>query len=178
MSDPSGYPAFRADSRGNRLERWTATQAQGGHVLWLRGPAEAVGQVYAAAPWYQARSVPVDAVIRGWTHALFSPEPSVSPPVRQLLDLLREIVSVPSPHGVDFVLALDWYKDPVQGADPRTWPNTKAGELVNSGQVPVPAAGRPPGGSGPRSSRAALQCHQQACPLARCQGHPERSRAR
>lgn len=134
MSDPSGYPAFRADSRGNRLERWTAAQAQGGHVLRLRGPAEAVGQVCTAALTYQARALPAGEVIRGWNHVLFSPEPSVSPPVRQLLDLLREIVSVPSPQGIDFVLALDWYKVPIQGADPRAWPNTEAGELVYSGK--------------------------------------------
>ncbi len=53
MSNPSGYPGFQADSRGNRLEWWTATQAQGGHLLWLRGPTEAAGQVCATAPWYR-----------------------------------------------------------------------------------------------------------------------------
>jgi predicted amidophosphoribosyltransferase len=56
---------------------------------------------------------------------------------------------VPSPQAVDLALALDWYKDPVQGTDPRSWPNTQAGELVSSGKYryrqqagPQEAAGR------------------------------------
>ena len=142
MSDSVSYPPFRHDPRGNRLEWWATTQTQSGHVLWLRGPIEAVWQIQAVDPAYREVRYVTDA--RGWTHTLASPEPAVKPAVRLLLDLLKEIVIVPS-GAIDLVAALDWYKIPAEGMDPYQWPNTEAGELVSSGkyryrQVPGPQA--------------------------------------
>jgi predicted amidophosphoribosyltransferase len=54
--------------------------------------------------------------------------------VRQLLELLGEVISLPSLPPIRFAIALDWYKIPVDGVDPRNWPNTEAGELVNRGK--------------------------------------------
>ncbi len=95
MPDPVSYPPFRHDPRGNRLEWWKTTQIQSGHVLWLRGPMEAVRQVQAVDPTYQAVRHVTDT--SGWTHALPSSEPVVKPAVRLLLDLLKEIITWATP---------------------------------------------------------------------------------
>ena len=142
MPDPVSYPPFRHDPRGNRLEWWTTTQTQSGHVLWLRGPMEAVRQVQAVDPAY--RDVRHVTDTSGWTHVLPSPEPVVKPAVRLLLDLLKEIIIVPS-GAIDLVAALDWYKIPAEGVDSYQWQNTETGELVSSGkyryrQAPGPQA--------------------------------------
>jgi hypothetical protein len=43
MPDSAGSVPFYYDRRGNRLEGWATTiPPQGGHLLWLRGPADEV----------------------------------------------------------------------------------------------------------------------------------------
>jgi hypothetical protein len=138
MTNPAGYSPFYSDPRGNRLELWRLTRAQGGTLLWLRGPAEVARQVQAAAPEYQSCPLSSDAIAKGWTHVLLAPQavpepPSVRPEIWQLLTLLTEIVSVPISPTVDFALALDWYKKP-EGEDPYDWPNTEVGDLVSAGK--------------------------------------------
>ncbi|HEV2252323.1 MAG TPA: phosphoribosyltransferase [Streptosporangiaceae bacterium] len=54
--------------------------------------------------------------------------------VRQLLDLLDGVVSLPCSPPIKFAIALDWYKIPVDGVDHRDWPNTEIGELVHRGK--------------------------------------------
>jgi predicted amidophosphoribosyltransferase len=54
--------------------------------------------------------------------------------VRQLLELLGEVMSLPSLPPIKFAIALDWYKIPVDGVEPRNWPNTEVGELVHRGK--------------------------------------------
>lgn len=133
----SGFAAsmpFYRDPRGNRLEAWTiTTAADGGHVLWLRGPDEVTQQIMALAPLY--RLLPPSATAGPtWTHALLSPSSSMQEPVGLLLQLLTEVLSLPSPVGVDAALALDWYKKPEEGVDPYQWDNTPVGQLVRSGK--------------------------------------------
>ena len=149
MSNTTGYTPFHYDSRGNRLEQWTTREAPDGHELWLRGSIDVVRQVRAVAPEY--RSLPHSTVgTSGWTHALFSPEPEVKPLVRSLLDLLTEILSIPtSSSAIDFAVALDWHKVAVEGLDSNDWPRTEAGNLVYLGKYryrerpkPQAAAGR------------------------------------
>jgi len=133
MSAFDGSIPFRRDSRGNRLEGWTATTVARGHVLWLRGPVEVVQQVTALAPEY--RLLP-DSVAAGptWTHALQSPSPTVPEPARVLLVLMTEVVCLPSPPNVDLALALDWYKKPEEGVNPYYWDNTPTAQLIHSGK--------------------------------------------
>ncbi len=133
MSSPVGSVRFYADPRGNRLQSWTVTPHEGGHVVWLRGPVEAERQIKALDPKYQTLSTSATAGST-WTHALRSPDPLPSPAMRPLLILLTEIISLPSPPGIDIALALDWYKIPQQGVDSRQWANTAIGGLVNSGK--------------------------------------------
>ncbi|MBV9208558.1 MAG: hypothetical protein JO037_24840 [Actinobacteria bacterium] len=54
--------------------------------------------------------------------------------MQQLLRLLSEVVSLPSLPMIKFAIALDWYKIPVDGTDPRSWQNTEIGELVHNGK--------------------------------------------
>src|ERR1051326_3434049 len=142
MPAPGRSPSVRYDPRGNRLEWWTTTPTQSGHVLWLRGPIEAVRQVQAVDPAYREVRYVTDT--SGWTHTLPPPKPAVKPAVRLLLDLRKEIVTFPS-GAIDLVAALDWYKVPADAVDPYQWPNTETGELVSSGkyryrQAPGPQA--------------------------------------
>jgi predicted amidophosphoribosyltransferase len=51
-----------------------------------------------------------------------------------LLELLGEVVSLPSLPLIRFAIALDWYKIPVDGVDSRNWSNTEIGELVSNGK--------------------------------------------
>lgn len=133
MSDFVSYAPFYHDSRGNRLERWEVARAAGGHVLRLRGPIEVVEQVQAVAPEYQSTTYPASAA-RGWTHELSSPGATMKREVRQLLDLLGGVVSLPCLPPIKFAIALDWYKIPVDGVDHRDWTNTEIGELVHRGK--------------------------------------------
>ena len=104
-----------------------------GHVLRLRGPIEVVAQVQAVAPEYQ-RTTGVASAAGGWTHELVSPGHAPKREARQLLELLSDVVSLPSSPPIKFAIVLDWYKIPTDGADPRDWPNTEVGELVHKGK--------------------------------------------
>jgi hypothetical protein len=99
----------------------------------LRGPIEVVEQVQAVAPEYQSRTYPASTVSE-WTHELSSPDPTMKREVRQLLELLERVLSLPSLPPIKFTIALDWYKIPVDGVDSREWPNTEVGDLVNKGK--------------------------------------------
>jgi hypothetical protein len=133
MSESVSFTPFYNDPRGNRLERWEVARGDGGHVLRLRGPIEVVEQVQAVSPEYRTRTYSVSAA-DGWTHELSSPDPALKREVRQLLDLLGGVVSLPSLSPINFAVALDWYKIPVDGVDHRNWPNTEIGELVYRGK--------------------------------------------
>jgi pyrimidine operon attenuation protein/uracil phosphoribosyltransferase len=149
MSNTASYTPFQYDPRGNRLERWTTREAEGGHELWLRGSIDVVRQVQAVAPEY--RRLPQSRVSgSGWTHALFSAEADVKPSVRLLLDLLTEVLSIPTwSSAIDFAVVLDWHKVAVADMDPNGWPRTETGNLVYLGKYryrerpkPQAAAGR------------------------------------
>jgi len=123
---------FYRDSRGNRLERWATTEVPGGHSLWLRGPYEAAQQVVAVAPDYVHLSVP-DEAKPAWTHVLQAPGP-IRADVTQMLGILREVISLPSPPNIRTAIALDWYKIPDDAVDPRQWSNTETAELLRQGK--------------------------------------------
>jgi hypothetical protein len=133
MSVSVSYTPFHYDPRGNRLERWAVAGVGPGHILRLRGPIEVVEQVQAVASEYQNIMDPASPT-NEWTHELASPDHTMKREVRQLLDLLGEVVSLPRLPPVTLAIALDWYKTPVHDVDPRDWPNTEVGELVFKGK--------------------------------------------
>jgi predicted amidophosphoribosyltransferase len=128
--NPAGY---RRDPRGNRLEGWTTSTVRGGHVLWLRGPDEIARQVVDLVPAYQLLPRAITAG-SWWTHALELAESEVRYPIHCLLDLLKEVITLPARPYLDFAIALDWYKIPEDGVDSRQWKNTAAGELIHAGK--------------------------------------------
>ncbi len=123
---------FGSDSRGNRLDAWTTVAHEAGHYLWLQGPHEVVVQLTTLAPDYTPMSLP-DSARPTWTHVLTAPG-RLRTNVAEFLDLLKIVVSLPSPVNINVALALDWYKQPVDGVDPYHWPNTELGDLVHRGK--------------------------------------------
>jgi hypothetical protein len=127
----SPQPFYR-DARGNRLAGWAAVDRDSGHDLWLRGSDEIATQVLIAFPAYRAVQLPASASI-AWTHVLSGPARLLAT-TRDFLNLLKSVISLPNPTGVRTALALDWYKQPVDGLDSYSWPNTEVGELVSRGK--------------------------------------------
>ncbi|MGH8601967.1 MAG: hypothetical protein ACREXR_04070 [Gammaproteobacteria bacterium] len=123
---------FYSDVRGNRLAEWAAVDHNSGHYLWLRGSDEIVTQVLIAFPAYREMPLPV-AASTAWTHVLNGPARLLAA-AEDFLNLLKSVISLPNPTGIRVALALDWYKQPVDGMDPYSWPNTEVGELVSKGK--------------------------------------------
>lgn len=55
MPSTVAYVPYYPDSRGNRLDGWTASEDQGGHILWLRGPEAVAMQILSADHTEQAK---------------------------------------------------------------------------------------------------------------------------
>jgi Phosphoribosyl transferase domain len=127
---------FYSDARGNRLAEWAVVDHSSGHHLWLRGSGEIVTQVLAAFPAYKVLPLPVSASI-AWTHVLTGSDRLLEM-TRDFLNLLKSIISLPNPTGIKTALALDWYKQPVDGLDAHSWLNTEIGELVSKGKYLYP----------------------------------------
>lgn len=123
---------FYSDARGNRLAEWAVVDHSSGHHLWLRGSDEIATQVLAAFPTYRVVPLPASASIT-WTHALTGPDRLLAT-TRDFLNLLKLVISLPNPTGIRAVVALDWYKQPVDGLDSYSWPNTEIAELVSRGK--------------------------------------------
>ncbi|MGH4010305.1 MAG: hypothetical protein ACRDTH_19460 [Pseudonocardiaceae bacterium] len=131
--DPHVSPqAFCCDARGNRLAEWATVDHDSGHYLWLRGSNEILTQVLVAFPVYREIPLPASAST-AWTHVLSGPARLLAT-TKDFLNLLKSVISLPNPTGIRIALALDWYKQPVDGLDPYIWPNTEIGELVSRGK--------------------------------------------
>jgi hypothetical protein len=101
-----------------------------GHYLRFRGPVGIVSQIRLTDPRYQVTT----ATERGQQ---ILGGPGIAPPqkITSLLDLLsHHVLTVKCPEHVDFALALDWYKTPIDEQNPKDWPNTAVGELVHRGK--------------------------------------------
>ncbi len=123
---------FYSDARGNRLAEWAVVDHSSGHHLWLRGSDEIAAQVLAAFPTYRGQPLPASAST-AWTHVSTGPARLLET-TRDLLNLLKSVISLPNPTGIKTALALDWYKQPVDGLDAHSWPNTEIAELVSRGK--------------------------------------------
>jgi hypothetical protein len=126
-------PPFRSDRRANRLECWTTTHdSSPGHFLWLRAADTVVAQLRKLAPDYSPRQLPQNPLAT-WTHVFWSPD-VLRLDVVELLAVLGTTLTLSCPAALDFVLALAWYKQPVDGVSATSWPNTEIGELVYLGK--------------------------------------------
>jgi hypothetical protein len=122
---------FVRNSGGNKVEAYSSMPVPGGHLLNLRGPVEAVHQLLACAAYQE---VPINWADPQWTHQLNGPGVTPGAQAQELLDLLRDVVTLPEAEHLDFALALDWYKVPEEGVPGEQWPNTEVGELVTRGK--------------------------------------------
>ena len=134
---PGSQQVFIPDRRGNRLERHLFEVAADGrsHRLLLRASGEIVSQFQSIAPTgpgYRLISSHVLAS-QGWTHCLDAPGMPVAG-VRELADLLSQVITLPRIPFIDFAIAMDWYKIPVEGVDSRDWRNTPDGQRLHVGK--------------------------------------------
>jgi predicted amidophosphoribosyltransferase len=133
MSIQATPSPFRSDSRANRLESWTTiNDSSAGHFLSLRTADAVVAQLLKLVPDYSPRQLPPNPLVT-WTHVFWSPS-ALRPDVAELLAVLGTTLTLSCPVTLDFVLALDWYKQPVDGVSATSWPNTEIGELVHLGK--------------------------------------------
>lgn len=123
-----GTPRERIGNRGGDYVRDVmVVRTVGGHVLQVRGPANAIKQICLTDPRYVPTKSPQPRRLTG-----VGAEPTQA--TSQLLALLGTILTLPCETGLDFALALDWYKVPMDGRDPRSWQNTPTGNLVSRGK--------------------------------------------
>jgi predicted amidophosphoribosyltransferase len=98
-----------------------------GHILRFRGPTGALKQVHLTDSRYQ----PLKSFEY---HKLRGVGPAPAQVTTQLLDLLREVLTVRCRDELDYALALDWYKIPSDEIASRAWLNTPLGEHVHRGK--------------------------------------------
>lgn len=123
------FGAFLPDNRGNRLEDYKFVRTKlGVHCVLLRGPVGVAHQVKALAGGIER---PLPDQFRPQFNRCLQLGGEPTPALKQLLELLRRVVTLPTSDELDLALALDFYKDPTSDEDPMKWVNTPAGELVN-----------------------------------------------
>jgi hypothetical protein len=131
----NGAPIFVPDRRGNSLERhlFEVGKDRRCHRLFLRASAEIADQFERISGGGYKPASYLFPTTAGWTHCLQAPGlPAAT--TRELADLLSEVITLPSMDSVDFAIAMNWYKNPAAGLDPRDWPNTPDGERVHVGK--------------------------------------------
>jgi adenine/guanine phosphoribosyltransferase-like PRPP-binding protein len=121
-------PRQRITNRGGGYaEDVEVVPAANGHLLLLDGPASVVTQVRLTDARYTS------SWARG-RHQLLGGGPGPTQATNKLLELLGEVLSLRCGPQLDFALAVDWYKSPIDGVDSKDWPNTATGELVHRGK--------------------------------------------
>lgn len=99
----------------------------GHHLLHLTGPPGALTQVLLNDSRY------IEISSSGADRHTLRAEGDPKDSTRELLDLLRQILTVPE-SGTAYALALDRYKQPQDGVDPRLWSNTTLGQMIYRGK--------------------------------------------
>lgn len=136
------------DRRGNRLAAHLFTNALSGrrHHLDLRCSDNIAAQFLDLGHCgVHYRRVAV--VNNEWTHRLVANGPP-DPRVSSLADLLQDVITLPALSPMTVMLALDWYKTSIEGAEPDEWPYTPTAQMVRRGKYwkekprTVEAAGR------------------------------------
>lgn len=124
-------PVRRSNRGGGYVEDCRVVAlAQDGHRLEFRGPAGAVAQLRHCDSTY----APERPVVPLGVQRLRSTRPAPTPTTQELLRVLERVVTLTVGANVDFALALDWYKTPVDGTSSNDWPNTATADLVSRGK--------------------------------------------
>jgi adenine/guanine phosphoribosyltransferase-like PRPP-binding protein len=122
---------FTPGRRGSRLGGYLQDAAPDGssHRLYLRASREIACQfqvIYQNMPG----SSMVEQADGNWTHRLEASGPCPAEAVT-LADLLTDVITLPKVPGLDFAIAMDWYKKRLSDVDPWDWQNTLGGRLVH-----------------------------------------------
>lgn len=128
----SNTPPVRLSNRGGGYVEDVRMIAlpEGGHRLEFRGPAGAVAQLRQCDSTY----APERSVAALGTQRLRSTRQAPTQTTHSLLSVLEHVVTLPVGADVDFALALDWYKTPVDDVPSNDWPNTRTADLVHRGK--------------------------------------------
>lgn len=102
----------------------------GGHTLYVAGPAGVLPQLMLIDPRYTHQG---DLSV-GTAHSLQGEGHTPLAETSELLVVLGGVLTLRALDQLDFALALDWYKRPVQGVAPGEWPNTEFGDLIYQGK--------------------------------------------
>jgi len=128
-------PRDVSDRRGNRLPDFQITTTVGGRSqrIYLHANRAIANQVKRSlgGSW---SPLTLRAGDRGrWTDRIHVPG-KVTPEIRRLLALLREVLTLEITRDLDLAIALDFYKTPDDELPPDQWPNTEVGDLINRGK--------------------------------------------
>ena len=126
-------PAYTGDHRGGKIENaWKRVLPNGSvseNFVDLCCPQEAVDQILACSGSIAQKVAIPEEIEATVSHSLYF-EKGLPPQLRELVYLLKEVVSIPAPAGVDFAIALDWTKQVEDGVDPSEWADTAMGQRV------------------------------------------------
>jgi hypothetical protein len=130
------FPPYDEDTRGNRLVRSQIRKTEDGrerriYLCCCDTVARQVEQVLQ--PGGFTRLEMPDNLKRTYSHR-YGVAGQLAGPVRGFLELLEEVLVLEVSASLECAIALDFYKDPDPDLDPRQWPNTAAGQLVNAGK--------------------------------------------
>jgi predicted amidophosphoribosyltransferase len=128
-------PGYDYDTRGNRLslaQIRALPSRPGRNRLYLKASDRIATQVEdaLAASRPQALELREQDLDQDWTHR-WEFEGTLPTEVSELINLLKEVLTLECSTELDVALALDFYKDPEEDGDGNvTWHDTESGRLV------------------------------------------------
>ena len=126
-------PRLSSNRGGGCVDQFGVTPVPPGHhLLRVVGPQGALVQVKLNDPTYADHG----------GSDLLGVGTGARPSTIELLEVLRDVLTVPCEHSVDYAIAVDWTMTPQEGVDSHSWPRTPIYDLVNRGkyQYRSPAA--------------------------------------
>jgi hypothetical protein len=124
--------AYSPDSRGNRLERYYIRPGGPASTrVWMQTSID-VGHYLLSLLRKLGLTASMSFVEDDdeWTHFIDVAGP-LSDAGEDLFDLLHTALLLKAPAPVESAMALDWYKAPDPNIEPKAWPNTEIGALIN-----------------------------------------------
>jgi adenine/guanine phosphoribosyltransferase-like PRPP-binding protein len=123
------------DNRAASIERHLVTSSKSSDQQWLYlcGPDQAAQQILQVGQSACSLTDMTDERRSEYSHRIVWPS-GVPPEVLQLVDVLKEVLTLRKVPYVDSAVVLDWYKVPDDEVDPMHWLNTAAGDLLSKGK--------------------------------------------
>jgi hypothetical protein len=126
-------PAFSPDGRGNTLEKWHIEKNGSARWLYLCGPSDVVQQIEQYAGGLCVRAALPKEAKSEFNYVLHFPNGFPSG-LKDFVGLLCGPIFIPCGGEISLMTALDWYKIPEDGVDPKQWKDTPLGSRVHVGK--------------------------------------------